>query len=128
MKIFFEHLYYYIYLWYNEKDKKGSKGSSCAAVSGLQLFNILSIIFLWDNITGILIDIPKYVLVIAYLLVFAINYSKYIYSDEKSLVIENSWEEKDDDYKYRYEKIMVSYIVLSVIILLGMVVWAVSLK
>ena len=125
--IFFDFLYFNMYRWYSQiKNGNPEGGSSCFLIAGLQLFNILSGILIYDVINNSPIKISKLIILLIYFGLICFNYFRYIYFDNLQLRIKNEWEIKTIDDRRLWLNILILYVVASFLVFFGLIIFLAS--
>lgn len=122
MRYFFDLLYYRMFDFYTLiKNGKPEGGSSCFLIGGLQLFNLISLVFLYHAIRDSPITISKLAIIVLYGCLFFINYFRYVYSDKVHVRTKDEWEQMTAEKQKLWTRALIFYVVASFLILFGLV-------
>lgn len=129
MLIFFDFLYFSIYKFYSTTSDKSPEFAASAAVSGLQAFNIGTVIMLYQFFLKREMYISKLWAGILIAVLFIINYIRYIrvakYNHE---MIRIKLEQKTEKRQKQIRSVMIIYIGASFLLFLGLAIYFGSKK
>src|SRR5687768_7646156 len=111
---FFDLLYYKLQDFYTLMNNgRHEGGASSFLIAGLQLFNIMSLTFLYDAIRNAPISISKVFIILLYACLFFINYFRYVYFDKVRLKSAEEWERKTPGNKRIWTRLFIVYTLVS---------------
>lgn len=120
---FFDYLYYGIFKQYDGKNSSPEFAASCA-VAGLQSFNILSLVLIYDIVMRWYKADIKLLVVILIIVLIILNYIRYIQIDRfNHEKIKAKWDMKTPRSKVVTRSLLVAYIVLSTVLVIGLAIF-----
>ena len=122
--IFFDFLYYSIFLFYSNYNEKGAASTSAGIVGGLQALNILTGIMLYQLLFGERTYIDKLFVVGLFIVFQVLTYYRYIYKDIRSIeVMDKKWSAKSMAFRKQMGKLLFVYVAISIIGCFGLAIY-----
>ena len=122
MLVFFDLLFYNIFIIYNVTKDKSPEISACFGVAGLQTFNILTGIMFYGFLRGNEIHITKLFGGGLILSLLILNYIRYIQFENYShYSIKEKWEKKTINYQSNMKILLLIYVIFSCLFFFGFI-------
>jgi hypothetical protein len=131
MFFFWDYLYYGIYKMYKNSEDSGAEFGAVCAVSGLQSFNILSILMLYSIFIqrSEEFNIPEIVFIGTFFVLVVLNYIRYIRISKFGIdKIQVKWDKKGGKSKINTRVVLSGYALISTAVFFGLIFYYASKK